>query len=479
MWIPWALARSPLDGKRSRVQMMRMTRGQIPAGTAPRAHAAGVVAYAAALLMIAASTAVGLLIAPRWGNEPVVLLYLPAVLAAAVYCGLWPALLAAVASALAYNFFFTAPYRTFLIHSPADVMTVAMLFLVAVVTSHLAGSLRDQARLAAAHAARNATVAGFARKLLSCTGEQAIVELAVRELARVFACNAVLLTGAEDPRVVAGVPLRAELAPSDFAAAAMTLHTGETAGRGVKRVNLAEWQFHGVGSGEAVRAAVGLARDDGAAAIERDQVPLLESLLDQVALALERARLERDARDLAAFRERDKLRSALLASIGDDIKPRLTAIIAAARALKRSGAADKDQVSTIAAEAMKLDRYVENLVDLAPGGEVEPIAAGPVTIDLHRRSVRRDGADVHLTPKEFAVLAELAKQAGRVLSHGQLLRAVWGPAQEDQIDYLRVAIRALRQKLERDPAMPELIVNEPAVGYRLAVPHAIGASASA
>jgi DNA-binding response OmpR family regulator len=82
--------------------------------------------------------------------------------------------------------------------------------------------------------------------------------------------------------------------------------------------------------------------------------------------------------------------------------------------------------------------------------------------------VRRDGAEVHLTPKEFALLAELAKQAGRVLTHAQLLRAVWGPAQADQIDYLRVAVRALRQKLERDPADPELILNEPAVGYRLA-----------
>ncbi len=81
--------------------------------------------------------------------------------------------------------------------------------------------------------------------------------------------------------------------------------------------------------------------------------------------------------------------------------------------------------------------------------------------------MRRDGEDVHLTPKEYAVLAELAKQAGRVLTHSHLLRAVWGPAQEDQIEYLRVAIRALRQKLERDPAAPELILNEPAIGYRL------------
>ena len=93
-----------------------------------------------------------------------------------------------------------------------------------------------------------------------------------------------------------------------------------------------------------------------------------------------------------------------------------------------------------------------------------------MTIDLHRRSVSRDGAEVHLTPKEYSVLAELARNAGRVLTHGHLLRTVWGPAQEDHIDYLRVAVRSLRQKLESDPARPVLILNEPAVGYRLVAP---------
>ena len=65
------------------------------------------------------------------------------------------------------------------------------------------------------------------------------------------------------------------------------------------------------------------------------------------------------------------------------------------------------------------------------------------------------------------MLAEMAKHRGRVLSHPHLLRTVWGPAHESQTDYLRVAIRALRQKLEATPSEPRLIVNEPGVGYRL------------
>lgn len=82
----------------------------------------------------------------------------------------------------------------------------------------------------------------------------------------------------------------------------------------------------------------------------------------------------------------------------------------------------------------------------------------------------RDGETIHLTPKKFALLAELARHAGRALSHRHLLRMVWGTGQEDRIDYLRVAIGALRQKLEADPAAPVLIMNEPAVEYRLNAP---------
>jgi two-component system sensor histidine kinase KdpD len=160
---------------------------------------AGLRGYAEALLLVAVSTLAGLIVAPRWGNSAVDLLYLPSVLTVAVLAGLRPALLAAVASALAYNYFFTAPYHTFRIHSPADIVTVAALFAVALVTSQLAASVRSQARLAQAHAARNATIAGLARRLLSCTTEQEIADVSTRELAWVFACNAVMSQACPSP----------------------------------------------------------------------------------------------------------------------------------------------------------------------------------------------------------------------------------------------------------------------------------------
>lgn len=97
-----------------------------------------------------------------------------------------------------------------------------------------------------------------------------------------------------------------------------------------------------------------------------------------------------------------------------------------------------------------------------------PVQIEGLEIDLLARRVRREGQDVRLTPKEYAVLAELAKHPGRVLTHSHLLRTVWGPAHEQDVEYLRVVAREIRKKIERDPSRPEIIKTEPAVGYRLA-----------
>ncbi|MEO6360792.1 MAG: DUF4118 domain-containing protein [Sphingomicrobium sp.] len=422
--------------------------------------------YVIAPLLVTASTLVGVAVEQRWGTSAVDLIFLPAVLATAVLAGLRPALFAALASALAYNFFFTAPRLTFHIDSANDVVTVLVLFAVAVVTSQLAASIRKQARLAQAHATRNATIAGLARQLLTCTAEQEIAEVTTRELAKVFDCNAMLLAGSPSPSILSATPLT-QPTPGDVAVAALVIDSGECAGRGVTRAVPSEWQFHPVKSSTATIAALGLARDNGTLPVLADQLPLLDNLLDQVALALERGRLEGEARAFESMRERDRIRSVLLASIGEDLKPPLASISEAVDALRRSGASDKELVSAIGAEAIRLQRYVANLQLLRPEAGEQPIEIGGITLDLARRTVMRGEEPVHLTPKEYAVFAELAKHPGRVLTHAHLLRTAWGPAQEAQTEYLRVAIRALRQKLEPDPARPSLILNEPAVGYRL------------
>lgn len=100
----------------------------------------------------------------------------------------------------------------------------------------------------------------------------------------------------------------------------------------------------------------------------------------------------------------------------------------------------------------------------------EPIfTAGDLTVDLARRQVTRGGQAVKLTPTEYALLRLLIQHQGRVLTHRQILKEVWGPQYVDETHYLRVYFAQLRQKLEADPALPKLIMTEPGVGYRLAV----------
>lgn len=416
---------------------------------------------AALLALFALATAIGLAMAAQWGRAPVVLLYLPPVLAAAAFAGRWPAFLTAVAATLAYNFFFTEPTYTLLIRDPGDAVTVTMLLMVGLVTSHLVTSLRKQAELATFHASRNATIAGFARRLLSCSDETAIAEVAAGELARIFDCHVCVVAGMPEARLLAGVD---RLTEADLAVAARVLASGVPAGRNISGGSLTDWQFHPVRASAGALAALGLARSDGMPPVEADGLSLLENLLDQVALALGRARLESAGRENIVLRERDGLRSALLGSIGNDVRPRLHAIAAGLRKLQRAGGADGEVLHSVAGETAKLSGFIDNLADLDLTQNQDPVVVGEVAIDLYRRTVTCRGAPVRLTPKEFAVLAELARNAGRVLTHRYLLRAVWGAAHEDHIDYLRVAVSALRKKLGDD-----VVLNEPAVGYRLAV----------
>ena len=103
-----------------------------------------------------------------------------------------------------------------------------------------------------------------------------------------------------------------------------------------------------------------------------------------------------------------------------------------------------------------------------PGSPPQPVfQAGELRVDLVRRQVFRGDEEAHLTPTEYKLLTALIRQAGRVITHRQLLQEVWGANYADQSHYLRVYMGQLRHKLERDPTRPRLLTTEPGVGYRL------------
>lgn len=100
----------------------------------------------------------------------------------------------------------------------------------------------------------------------------------------------------------------------------------------------------------------------------------------------------------------------------------------------------------------------------------KPMVFGPISIDLKRHRVAKNGMDVSLTPTEFRLLSTLVRSAGRVLPHRYLLSEIWGAEYADQLQYLRLYVRYLREKLEDDPNQPKLIITEWGIGYRLRLP---------
>jgi two-component system KDP operon response regulator KdpE len=100
--------------------------------------------------------------------------------------------------------------------------------------------------------------------------------------------------------------------------------------------------------------------------------------------------------------------------------------------------------------------------------ETPVLRTADVEIDNVRHCVTRGGAEVRLTPKEFELLSFLAKHAGKVVTHRQVLTAIWGPGHATDTQYLRVYIGQIRQKIEKDPGDPRIIITEPGIGYRIA-----------
>ncbi len=117
---------------------------------------------------------------------------------------------------------------------------------------------------------------------------------------------------------------------------------------------------------------------------------------------------------------------------------------------------------------LRRPRSAPDDVGTTGGSDEDPVFSfGEVAVDRQARIVRRKGEEVHLTPIEYRLLMVLIANAGRVMTQRQLLKDVWGPSHTEQSHYLRIYMGHLRQKLERDPAQPEHLLTETAIGYRL------------
>lgn len=295
------------------------------------------------------------------------MVYLLSVLIAGLAFGLWPAVTAAAASALIYNFFFLEPHLTFYIGYAADVFTFAVFFAVAMTTGWLAGRVRNQANAASRRASAISAVLAATRRLSAAAKTDEAATALAEQLAAATGVGAVVLTPqADDLKVAAASPPLEALSAGDMAAARWAWEKAEPAGAGTGTLPNAAWTFRPL---QGVQARAGVVGVEPAAVATDDGERYVSALLDQGAVALERAEFAAVAADAETLRRTDRLRSALLNSVSHDLRTPLSTVLGAVTTLidygkSLSGKVRDDLLVSIREEAERLNRYVGDLLDM-------------------------------------------------------------------------------------------------------------------
>jgi two-component system sensor histidine kinase KdpD len=336
--------------------------------------------YLLALLAVGAAVGISQLLWPWIGLPNTDLVFLTAIVAIAVRFGLWPSLFASAVSALCYNFFFTEPYHTFSISDPRNVVAVLFFTIVAIVVSNVAARARTLAVAAMGRARTTESLYTFSRKLSGVGTLDDVLWATAYQIALMLKVRVVLLLPEDGTIVVkAGYPPEDVLDAADIAAAKWAWDHNRAAGRGADTLPGAKRLFLPMRTGRGVIGVLGIDSDKAGLLLTPDQRRLLDALVDQAALAIERVRLVEDLDDAKRRVEADRLRTALLTSISHDLKTPLAAILGAAGTLKGFSSELNDQgkidlISTIVEESERLNRFIANLLDMTrlESGAIKP-----------------------------------------------------------------------------------------------------------
>ena len=314
------------------------------------------------------------------GVENVDLVFLTAVVGVAVRFGLWPSLLASVVSALCYNFFFLPPIYTFTIADPHNIAAFALFTLVAVLVSHVAARARVQAVTAQARVRTVESLHSFSRKLSGAGTLDDVLWATAYQTALMLKVRVVLLLPDQGTIAVkAGYPPEDTLDEADLAAATWSWEHDRAAGRGSDTLPGAKRLFLPMHTGRGPIGVVGIDSDKPGPLLTPEQRRLLDALMDQGALAIERVQLVEDMDRIERTAETERLRTALLTSISHDLKTPLASVLGSAGTLR--DLADKltdsekvELLATIIDESERLNRFIANLLDMTKleSGAVAP-----------------------------------------------------------------------------------------------------------
>ncbi|WP_337997782.1 sensor histidine kinase KdpD [Oleispirillum naphthae] len=325
--------------------------------------------------------------------------YLMAVLLVAVRTGLRPAILTSVLSFFAFNFFFTEPRLTFAITDTQNILTVVFFLVAAILVSNLAARLRAQMESTREGARRTAALYDFGRKISAAVTLDNVLWAVVFHVAStIHGKSLVLMPEKSILSVAAGYPPEDRIDDKSAAAAAWTWTHGKVAGRGSSTLPAAEWLFIPLTTARGPIGVLGVQMEKGTVPPGPEQMRLLETLADQAAVAIERTILVSDIEAAKVDTERERLRSALLSSLSHDLRTPLVSILGAASSLTSYGglldeSGRQDLAQTIQDEAERLNRYVQNLLDMTRlgAGALKPRADWTDLRDVVAAAVERIG----------------------------------------------------------------------------------------
>lgn len=327
-----------------------------------RALFAGVVAVVVATIIgVALDTVVHL------PNLSIV--FLMAVLAAAAYAGLGAALVASALSTLAYNFFFIDPRYTFTVAEPSEVFALFAYLGAALLGGSLAARIRDQAKAARTRAAATQALYDFSRKLSGTAKADEVLWAAATQLHSTLRRNVIVLLPQEaDLQIMAAWPPDTEAGVADVAAARWAYDRKEPAGSGTGTLPNSRFHFRPLMSPQGSVGVCGI--EFGSEAISSADERTLTAILDQTAIAVDRARLSQESLEQAARLEGERYRDALLSSISHDLKTPLATITGAVSSLREFGekmppTSRDDLLQSIEQESERLSRFVANLLDMS------------------------------------------------------------------------------------------------------------------
>ncbi|MBW7972062.1 sensor histidine kinase KdpD [Bradyrhizobium sp. BR 10289] len=338
--------------------------------TAARSEPFNPLPYLKALGIVLVGLGAAELIQPRFGIENVDLVLLTAVVAVAVRYGLWPSLLATVAASLSYNFFFLPPIYTFTITDPTNVAAFVLFMVVAMIVSNVAARVRTQADTAIGRIRTTEQLYAFSRKLAGTATLDDVLWATAYQIALMLKVRVVLLLPEDGLLTVkSGYPPEDELDQADLAAANWAWSNDRTAGRGSDTLPGAKRLFLPMRTGRGPIGVIGIDNDRTGPLLTPDQRRLLDALVDQGALAIERVLLVEDMDRVKRTVESERLRSALLTSISHDLKTPLASVLGAASTMRDLAGAlsdteKRDLLATVIDESERLNRFIANLLDM-------------------------------------------------------------------------------------------------------------------